>query len=330
MGNGNEQREMRLYKVFHPEMFQGHLKRKNYFEGWFLKHCSADQGNVISIIPGIALNSDDSHAFIQIIDGISGETQYFSYPVEEFQWDRRNFNIQIGPNNFSLSGISLNIENKSIELSGRVDYTNPLKYPGTLLSPGIMGWYSYVPFMECYHGIVSANHGLSGKLTFNSKGIDFSGGKGYIEKDWGKSFPEAWIWLQCNNFSTNNASLFISVAKIPWLGKFFMGFIAFLYLDGKYHQFSSYNRSRISGISFNGEVLHIELKHKSYSLKARVKKNSTGELKAPETGNMSRRIKESNDSVVDVTLSDSKNPALFQETGNRAGLEIVEKIFDYF
>jgi hypothetical protein len=321
---------VRLYKVFHPEMFQGHLKRKNYFEGWFLKHCSADQGNVISIIPGIALNSDDSHAFIQIIDGISGETQYFSYPVEEFQWDRRNFNIQIGPNNFSLSGISLNIENKSIELSGRVDYTNPLKYPGTLLSPGIMGWYSYVPFMECYHGIVSANHIISGKLTFNSKGIDFSGGKGYIEKDWGKSFPEAWIWLQCNNFSTNNASLFISVAKIPWLGKFFMGFIAFLYLDGKYHQFSSYNRSRISGISFNGEVLHIELKHKSYSLKARVKKNSTGELKAPETGNMSRRIKESNDSVVDVTLSDSKNPALFQETGNRAGLEIVEKIFDYF
>ncbi|MFC2081108.1 tocopherol cyclase family protein [Bacteroidota bacterium] len=22
-----------------------------------------------------------------------------------------------------------------------------------------------------------------------------------MEKDWGTSFPEAWIWLQCNNFS---------------------------------------------------------------------------------------------------------------------------------
>ncbi len=104
---------MGLYKIFHPEMFQGHLKKKNYFEGWFLKHCSTDQGHVISVIPGIALNSNDSHAFIQIIDGISGETHYISYPVETFQWDRRNFKIQVGHSSFSLEGISLNIENES-------------------------------------------------------------------------------------------------------------------------------------------------------------------------------------------------------------------------
>jgi len=318
-----------LYKIFHPEMFQGHLKKKNYFEGWFLKHCSTDQGKVISVIPGIALNSTDSHAFIQIIDGISGKTQYIPYPVETFQWDRRNFKIQVGHSSFSLEGISLNIKHESMELTGEVDYINPVRYPGTLLSPGIMGWYSYVPFMECYHGIVSANHDLLGKLTFNHKEIDFSGGKGYIEKDWGTSFPEAWIWLQCNHFSTKDASLFISIAKIPWLGKFFMGFIAFLYLDGKYHQFSTYNHSRISQISFNGEELSIEIKHKSHTLKTRVKKNSAGELKAPETGNMSRRIKESNDSVVEVTLLENNKPVIFQETGQRAGLEIVDKIFNY-
>jgi hypothetical protein len=250
--------------------------------------------------------------------------------VEAFQLDRKNFNIQIGPSSFSLEGISLNIAHKSMELSGKLDYSNPVRFPGSLLSPGIMGWYSYVPFMECYHGIVSANHNLFGKLTFNHQVVDFSGGKGYIEKDWGKSFPEAWIWMQCNHFTNRNASLFVSIAKIPWLGKYFMGFIAFLYLDGKYHQFSTYNQSRISRISFNGEELYVEMKHKSYSLKARVKKNSTGELKAPETGNMSRKIKESNDSVVEVTLLDSNKPALFQETGQRAGLEITEKIFDYF
>jgi hypothetical protein len=192
-----------------------------------------------------------------------------------------------------------------------------------------MGWYSYVPFMECYHGIVSANHDLSGKLTFNDREIDFSGGKGYIEKDWGSSFPEAWIWVQCNHFPTRDASLFISVAKIPWLGKFFMGFIAFLYLNGKYYRFSTYNQSSISRVSFDLQALSIELKSKSYALKTRVLKNTSGELKAPQTGNMSRRIKESNDSVVDVTLADRYGHILFQETGHRAGLEIVEKIFDY-
>ena len=35
-------------------------------------------------------------------------------------------------------------------------------YPGTIFSPGIMGWYSFVPFMECKHGIVSINHDLTG------------------------------------------------------------------------------------------------------------------------------------------------------------------------
>lgn len=109
-----------------------------------------------------------------------------------------------------------------------------------------------------------------------------------------------------------------------------MGFIAFIYLDGKFHQFSSYNRSSISELSFDGTELIIELKHKSQLLRAVVIKKSAGELKAPEVGSMSRRIKESNDSVVDVKLSDSNEDVMFQETGQRAGLEIVEKIFDYF
>ncbi|WP_243392439.1 MULTISPECIES: tocopherol cyclase family protein [unclassified Mesotoga] len=30
--------------------------------------------------------------------------------------------------------------------------------------------------------------------------IDLTGGKGYIEKDWGRSLPDAWIWMQSNNF----------------------------------------------------------------------------------------------------------------------------------
>ncbi len=320
---------MGLYKIFHPSIFQGHLKKKNYFEGWFLKHCSPDLLGVISLIPGIALNSDDSHAFIQIMDGISGKTYYIPYPIDSFNWDRKEFKVQIENSTFSLQGINLDIKTDSIEIAGKLEYSNPTLYPGTLISPGIMGWYSYIPFMECYHGIVSANHTLTGKLTFKNEEIDFTGGKGYIEKDWGTSFPEAWIWLQCNHFPTRDASLFISVAKIPWLGKFFMGFIAFLYLDGKYHMFSTYNNSILSPVEFDGEHLSIELSNKSHSIRARVVKNISGELQAPDSGNMTRRIKESNDSVVDLTFKDKGGNNVFQEIGHRAGLEISGKIFDY-
>ncbi len=52
------------------------------------------------------------------------------------------------------------------------------------------------PAMECYHGVVSMYHLLSGHLEINGDKVDFSGGKGYIEKDWGRSMPSDWIWIQ--------------------------------------------------------------------------------------------------------------------------------------
>ena len=320
---------MGLYKIFHPEIFQGNLKKKNYFEGWFFKHCSKDLGNVLSVIPGISLNETDPHAFIQTIEGISGQTNYIPYPLKTFEWDRRHLKIRVGASTFSPEGIHLDIVNDAIELKGRLQYLHPITYPGTILSPGIMGWYSFVPFMECYHGIVSAKHGLKGSLNHNGKRMVFSGGNGYIEKDWGTSFPDCWLWVQCNNFPFQDASLFFSVAKIPWLGSYFMGFISFLYLSGKFHSFSTYNKSRLAPVRAEGESIRIELLNKRYRLHITVIRSIAGELRAPKTGHMSRRIKESNDAVVEVTLSDISGKAVFHETGHRAGFELSGNILEY-
>jgi hypothetical protein len=320
---------MGLYKILHPEVFQGNLNKKDYFEGYFFKHCSRDEQNVLAVIPGIALNSSDPHAFIQVMEGISGDTNYIAYPLETFQWDRRSMHIRVASSSFSLEGMDLEISDGSFHLKGRVDYHDPVGYPGTILSPGIMGWYSYVPFMECYHGIVSAYHELTGSLVFNRRKLDFTGGNGYIEKDWGTSFPEAWLWVQCNNFPGQAASLFFSVAKIPWLGSFFMGYIAFLYVKGKYHLFSTYNKSRLSTVSHEGESIRIALANRSATLSIEVFPRVSGELTAPKTGRMERRIRESNDSVVEVRLADQADNVVFHETGQRAGLEISGKIFEY-
>jgi hypothetical protein len=44
---------------------------------------------------------------------------------------------------------------------------------------------------------------------------------------------------------------------------------------------------------------------------------------------MSRRIKESIDSEIKLTLSDKNGNLIYSDTGRRAGLEVIEKIFDY-
>ena len=316
-------------RVFKPEIFQGNLKKKNYFEGWYFKHVSHDLNQVWSFIPGISLANKDPHAFIQVIDGITGNTEYIAYKLDDFTWDKEKLHLKIGSSLFTDKFIDINIHSHKFNITGRISYKNIISFPGTMFSPGIMGWYSFVPFMECKHGVVSVNHDLTGILKVNDNEIDFGNGKGYIEKDWGISFPEAWLWIQANNFSDRKSSFHFSVAKIPWLGKFFIGFIAFIYFDKRFFMFSTYNHSKITDVKHSSGNIEISLKNKDFSLRISVLKSTFGELRAPVSGNMSRRIKESIDSEVNLSLFDKQNNLIYSDSSKRAGLECIEKIFEY-
>ncbi len=315
--------------LFKPEVFQGSFKKKNYFEGWYFKNVSRKGDNVYAFIPGISLSEEDPHAFIQVLNGITGDSHYVVYPIEQFTYGTSNLYVKIGSSVFTETYIDLDIEDGDFSVKGRLEYADTSRYPKSLLAPGIMGWYSYIPFMECYHGIVSANHSISGSLEIGSDLVEFSGGKGYIEKDWGTSFPECWIWMHANSFKHDDASLFVSIAKIPWLGKFFMGFIAFLYLDGKYHIFATYNHSKVVKVKQEGDLLSLEFKNKKQRLVVECTSRKSGILKAPSKGVMSRRIKESIDSDVAVKLYDRSGGVLFEDQSSRTGLEIIEEIFNY-
>lgn len=317
------------FSIYKPEVFQGSLKNKRYFEGWYFKHVSSDLKHVWSFIPGISINDNETHSFIQVINGITGKSEYISYPVESFKWDKQKVFIKIGDSVFTDKYIDLKINSDNINIEGHIDFINCINYPKTLFSPGIMGWYSFVPFMECKHGIISVNHSLKGSISTDGTVINFTEGKGYIEKDWGTSFPEAWIWIQSNNFSDQDTSFTFSVAKIPWMGKFFIGFISFLYYNGEFILFSTYNKSALTDIVHDNNSVSITLRNKKYVLKVNAAKKTFGELKAPASGNMSRRIKESVDSEVALSLYDLNNNILYSDEGKRAGLEVIDKIFEY-
>jgi hypothetical protein len=314
--------------VFKPEVFQGSPANKNYFEGWYFKHVSKDLKHVYSFIPGISLNPDNPHSFIQVINGISGETQYVEYPVSAFAFDKKEFWVQVGDSVFTANSMQLNIDSPLIKVNGRLSYSGNVKYPSSLFSPGIMGWYSFVPFMECKHGVINVSSRIDGTLNIGKNGINFSGGKGYVEKDWGKSFPESWIWLQSNNFANSDACIMMSIAKIPWIGSFFTGFLGFLYYNGVFYDFSTYNKSVISELDFTNEKLTIGFKNRKYQLKIVASLKISGLLLAPKSGKMIRRIKESVDSDLEVILYDSDNCEIYHDTASRAGLEVIEGIFD--
>jgi len=188
-----------------------------------------------------------------------------------------------------------------------------------------------VPFMECYHGIVSMNHEIAGQLLVNGISIDLNGGKGYLEKDWGKSFPSSYIWLQTNHFSEENISLKCSVAKIPWLGSSFIGFIAGFWWKDRLIRFTTYNQSTRNKTYADIKHVIIALENKQYLLEIYSLRDAPTALASPILGLMDGRIEETMNAVVHVTLTEKKSGKIvFDDKGMHAGLEVAGNIEELF
>lgn len=313
-------------KLWNPVNFQGGRAHNGYFEGWYFKNVAPDGKHILSVIPGISLSRNgDGHAFVQLIDGRSAQTWYIEYPLEDFGYSQKDFKVQVGGNTFSLDGFSLNINDAAsgLIIRGEIAFENTVSLPGTFFNPGIMGWYSFVPMMECNHGLVSMNHELRGKLIINGKPAIFDGGRGYAEKDWGRSMPSSWIWMQSNHFATPGISLMLSVAKIPWMRRSFTGFLCVLHYRGKIMRFTTYSGARIEKIGFGEKTVEIVIANRCHRLNIRASHASSGLLAAPVDGAMSRRIAESIDSTIHLQLFTKQGKLLVDESGNHAGLELV-------
>lgn len=314
-------------KRSNPEVFQGNLKKKSYFEGWYHKIVDASEEHIYAIIPTIALNRKEltSHCAIQFFDAVNATTEYFKFPIEEFKnLSNKKFEISIGKNYFSLERSHLDIDQHGYKITGDLNYIDPFPWPKKFLQPGAMGWLSYIPFLETYHSVVSMNHKIHGKISINGEIVNFENGKGYIEKDWGKSFPVAWIWTQSNHFSNQNLSFMFSIAKVPFLRMRFNGFLSAIWYEGKFFKFATYTGAKVKSLNVNPDNIQILVEDKKYSLYFEVSKKGIESisLKAPQEGIMSGRIAESINSEIKLKLFDKKKRnIIIDDLGVNAGFE---------
>ena len=313
-------------KVGNTSIFQGNNETEKYFEGWYFKMVSHDGSSIISVIPGISLPADrkNQHAFIQIINGSTAQASYHSFPIGEFSYSRKEFAVKIGNNYFSKDSLVLNIQDSNASITGKIKMTNTVDYKsGNSLVPGIMGWYRFVPFMQCYHGVVSLTHKLNGHLNINENSFNFDEGKGYLEKDWGKSMPSSWIWMQSNHFRDSSASFMLSIADIPWLGNTFTGYLGFFYHNNKIHHFATYRDTKLHLNIAESNALNIKIQTEKNIIILQAVSNNTALLKAPQEGLMDRRIPESIDATIKITMYDSDGKVLIEDSTKIAGLEMV-------
>lgn len=318
----------KLTAFFNPEHFQGEGKQSNYFEGWYFKVLNAAGTKAFAFIPGIAMDQfGKKQSFIQVLDGKNKTAAYHRFEVDQFVPTRGSFNLSLAGSSFSESTIHLNLDN----IKGTLNFSGNVGWPKPFYSPGIMGPFSFVPFMECYHGIVSMDHSIQGTLTINDEIIDFTGGRGYIEKDWGRSFPSSYIWMQSNHFNKPGISLKASVAKIPWLGSSFVGFISGFWLYDRLIQFTTYNGTVLRKSFADTKKVELVLENKKHRLEIFAKRDGATSLASPILGLMDGRIEESMTSEIDVQLYDKIDKSIiFSGTGNHTALEVAGNISEIF
>lgn len=319
--------------IRHPEAFHGRGVRHGFFEGWYIKLVSADRAQRWAVIPGVfrGLAGEDGardDAFVQVLDGLTGRSWYHRFPLDEFGASDREFDVQVASNRFTAEGVTLDLP----QLRGRIDFAGPLApWPVTVGEPGIMGWYGMVPFMECFHGIVSFGHDLAGAMQVEGTPASFDGGRGYIEKDWGKAFPAGYVWMASNHVDTtrgeiDDASLIASVAIIPWLTGSFRGSIIGFRHSGRLHKWTTYNRSRETRLTIGDTHVRWSVTGPDGVLDLDAERVRGGLLHAPLRTAMHQRVEETLDARIEFRHRDAAGRVLLEGVAECAGLEVFGDI----
>lgn len=317
--------------TYHPERYHGRGQAPPFFEGWYFKLVDAAEHKRLAIIPGIFLSDDPArqHSFIQLLDGLTGQATYHRYPTEAFWAAEDAFVVHVGRSEFSARGIKLDIMDEQVNLRGEILFDGQTEWPITPFSPGIMGPFGLLPIMECYHGVVSLDHGLTGELVLNGERLNFTHGRGYIEKDWGQAFPAGYVWAQSNHFHTLGTSFVGSIAIIPWLGTSFPGFIIGLWHKGELHRFATYTGAQTEQLEIRDDHLYWTVRNWNGTRRLQIRANRArgGLLLGPTREEMSSRVGETMLATIELTLTavhpqTKRERLLFQGTGRNAGLEV--------
>ena len=288
--------------------FHGTNHRSRFFEGWYLKH--QKDGRTIAFIPSYHLDQEGNpSASMQVITNEGSHS--VSFPASEFYAAPRRFYVKIGKNVFSDLGMRISLQGEKISVSGLLHYT-PFRRPAS----DMMGPFRHIPQMECNHGVLSLSHRLFGTLTVNGTEYDFSDGIGYIEKDWGNSFPSSYLWTQCGWPDASKDTVMISVADIPMLGRRFTGCISSVLLSGREYRLATYRGATVKKCT-EREVI---LEQGNKRLQARLIDGNPHPLQAPCQGAMRRIVRESPCCTVHYRMWIGSDK-VFDRIGTCAGFE---------
>jgi hypothetical protein len=219
---------------------------------------------------------------------------------------------------FTKQGIYIDInqensKNEKVRIRGHFHYFNIAKinYP-------IMGPFQYLP-TPCKHTIISMRHQVKGKMQLDDKCIEMNRGIGYMEADYGTSFPRNYFWTQANAKKCMAPQIFASIATLPICRREIQGCIAVILYQGKEYRLATYLGAKVLIIK---ESLAI-IRQGRWTLCIHMDKaRRPQELLAPFRGKLNRKINEDIKCVIRYTFYHGTHK-VFDWTTRNASMEFV-------
>lgn len=278
---------------------------KKYFYGWYFRF--QGENGTVAVIPAVHFSPERKCCSIQVITQCG--SLYREFPISSFRVNGKRESMQIGNNIFSRKGMHVNFETEvenSKTISSRTGHKISEKRTVTVMGSvrfgmfeeleyDIMGPFAYIRAMECRHAVYSMRHTVNGQLTVGSKNIIFRDATGYMEGDSGVSFPKQYVWTQ--HFFPMG-SLMFAAATVSVARMHFMGTLAVISYKNRQYRFASYLGASVIR-NGRGEFI---LRQGRYRFHVRLLQSGGSELKAPDNGKMTRKVRENLTCGAEYTL----------------------------
>lgn len=219
------------------------------------------------------------------------------------------------------------IKNPATGESCRWHYQTRPIYGWGIPSKPTATWLSFLPIYDPAWQILLA-HGLStGWIEWLGKRYEFIDAPAYSEKNWGKSFPQQWFWLNCNAFNEESdlaltagggvREILNHTEEVALIG---------IHYHGKFYEFAPWNSEVHWQISPWGSWEMQAQNTQGFSVKLSGKTDLAGQpLRAPTHTGLQFCCKDTLRGNLDLQLFSPQKDLIIQATSNLCGLEVGGK-----
>ena len=295
------------------------MKQKKGFETWYFNLVNKTQTLILEFI--VSFYKDEIHQEVHLtID--SNEKKYRrKIKFKEEQFSTSKTSVQIGASQLGSEGMILQIEEDELDIKGEVRFAEQITLKQSAMHSGLMGPFKYLPFLHSYHEVIALTHTLAGEICINGEVIDFTGGKGYIDKEWGKAYPNVWIWAQCNQFKQSDMAMMLGVMRHQLFLDYQTSFVVPIYYQGQLEVFANYNGGHIAKLYRYKGYIHIVITQKNKLLDLKIYGQDEVDLAMSRNAHMIKDVYNCMNAKIEVKLTQN-GMVLLEKTGYDVQLEI--------